>query len=210
MAAPWPHLVNVRQLLGRSGHSADPNPPLVRRRTHPKKPADAGVSCAEIHGGGIAHNERTCLKAAASVITVLTPSGGFRGRFRENGEKALIGSLPYRAGKATEDIASLRHHPLHGVRCRGNVVDKADSLSGQPGHLLPIAHLVRGRQNYVELAQHHVLAEEASTADLGQIVAPRRHLAQAVVPFSDDAIVYDAHRIEVRPFGTKDGGVNGL
>jgi len=150
------------------------------------------------------------LKAAASVITVFTPSGGFRGRIRENGEKALIGSLPYRAGKATEDIASFRHHPLHGVRGRGNVVDKANSLSGQPGHLLPIAHCVLGRQNYVEFAQHHVLAEEASAADLGQIVAPRRHLAQAVVPFFDDAIAYDAHRIEVRPFGTKDRGVNGL
>src|SRR6516162_10553875 len=97
------------------------------------------------------------LKAAASVITVFTPSGGFRGRIRENGEKALIGSLPYRAGKATEDIASFRHHPLHGVRGRGNVVDKANSLSGQPGHLLPIAHCVLGRQNYVEFAQHQVL-----------------------------------------------------
>jgi len=88
------------------------------------------------------------LKAAASVITVFTPSGGFRGRIRENGEKALIGSLPYRAGKATEDIASFRHHPLHGVRGRGNVVDKANSLSGQPGHLLPIGLRVLGRQNY--------------------------------------------------------------
>jgi hypothetical protein len=98
--------------------------------------------------GGIAHNKRTWLKAAASVITVFTPSGGFRGRIRENGEKALIGSLPYRAGKATEDIASFRHHPLHGVRDRGNVVDKANSLSGQPGHLLPIGLRVLGRQNY--------------------------------------------------------------
>ena len=116
------------------------------------------------------------------VIRIIAPSGGFGGRFRENGKKALIGSPPYRAGQATEDIASLRHHPLHGVRGRRNVVDEADSLSGQPGHLFPIANCVRGRQNYVEFAQHRISAEESGAADLGQIVALSRHFAEAVIP----------------------------
>ncbi len=89
-------------------------------------------------------------------------------------------------------------------------MDEADSLSGQPGHLFPIANRVRGRQNYVEFAQHHVSAEESGAADLGQIVALSRHLAEAVIPFFDDAIAYDAHRIEVRPFRPKDGGTNRL
>src|SRR5712672_1164783 len=109
---------------------------------------------------------RAAVVKGGRVITIIAPSGGFGGRFRENGEKALIGSLPYRAGEATEDIASLRHHPLHRVRGRRNVVDEVDSLSGQPGHLFPIANRVRGRQNYVEFTQHHVSAEESGAADL--------------------------------------------
>ena len=45
--------------------------------------------------------------------------------------------------------------------------------------------------------------QKIGAADLGQIVTLCRHLAQAVVPFVDDAIAYDAHRIELRPLGTK-------
>jgi hypothetical protein len=53
---------------------------------------------------------------------------------------------------------------------------------------------VVGRQNGIEFAHHHVLAEESSVPDLGQIVALRRHLAQAVVPFFDNTIADNAHR----------------
>ena len=86
-------------------------------------------------------------------------------------------SSPYRVGQASKDIAGLRHHPLDGGRGRGNVVDEANTLSSQPRHLFPIRLCVLGRQNYIEFAHHHVLAEESGAADLGQIVALRRLLA---------------------------------
>src|SRR5215467_9294101 len=86
---------------------------------------------------------------------------------RKGGEKILISSSAYRVGKPTENIAGLRHHPLDGVGGRRNVVDEADSLSGQPGHLFPIGLRVLGCQNYVEFTQHHVLAKESGAADLG-------------------------------------------
>jgi hypothetical protein len=77
-------------------------------------------------------------------------------------------------------------------------------------HLFPIALCVLGCQKDVEFAQYDVLAKKSGAADLRQIVAPRRHFAQTIVPFVHDAIAYDTHRIEVRHFRPEDGGVNRL
>src|ERR1700739_717003 len=52
------------------------------------------------------------------------------------------------------------HHGLNDILRRPDVVDEADALSGQPGHLLPIAVGVGGRQEHVELAHFCLLPEK--------------------------------------------------
>src|SRR5580704_16477810 len=80
----------------------------------------------------------------------------------------------------------------------------ADTLPGQPGHLLPIAVGVGGRQEHVELAHFCLLPEKYRPPDHRKTVADSWDLGETVRPFIDHPVAQQPHRIEMRPFGAED------
>src|ERR1700757_752398 len=76
----------------------------------------------------------------------------------------------------------IRHHGLDDILRRPNVLDQADALPGEPGHLLPIAVGVGGRREHVEFAHFRLLPEEYRPPDHREIVADSWDLGETVGP----------------------------
>jgi hypothetical protein len=109
-----------------------------------------------------------------------------------------------RDGETLQYGFCIRHHGLNDILRRPDVVDEADTLPGQPGHLLPIAVGVGGRQEHVELAHFCLLPEKYRPPDHRKTVADSWDLGETVRPFIDHPVAQQPHRIEMRPFGAED------
>src|SRR5467141_2258424 len=109
-----------------------------------------------------------------------------------------------RDGETLQYGFCIRHHGLNDILRRPDVVDEADTLPGQPGHLLPIAVGVGGRQEHVELAHFCLLPEKYRPPDHRKTVADSWDLSETVRPFMDHPVAQQPHRIEMRPFGAED------
>src|SRR6516225_8012416 len=108
-----------------------------------------------------------------------------------------------RDGETLQYGFCIRHHGLNDILRRPDVVDEADTLPGQPGHLLPIAVGVGARQEHVELAHFCLLPKKYRPPDRRKTVADSWNLGETVRPFIDHPVSQDPHRIEMRPFGPK-------
>src|SRR5246127_1660011 len=115
-----------------------------------------------------------------------------------------------RDGETLQYGFCIRHHGLDDILRRPDVVDEADTLPGEPGHLLPIAVGVGGRRQHVEFAHFRLLPEEYRPPDHREIVADGRNLGETVGPLIDHAVAQDPHRIEIRPFGAEYRREHGL
>src|SRR6266478_5428564 len=93
-----------------------------------------------------------------------------------------------RDGETLQYGFCIRHHGLNDILRRPDVVDEADTLPGQPGHLLPIAVGVGGRQEHVELAHFCLLPEKYRPPDHRKTVADSWDLSETVRPFMDHPV----------------------
>src|SRR5271169_5124287 len=109
-----------------------------------------------------------------------------------------------RDGETLQYGFCIRHHGLNDILRRPDVVDEADTLPGQPGHLLPIAVGVGGRQQHVELAHFCLLPEKYRPPDHREIVADSWDLRETVRPFIDHPVAQDTYRIESWPLRAED------
>src|SRR6516164_5873212 len=99
-----------------------------------------------------------------------------------------------RDGETPQNGYRVRHHRLNDILGRLDVANQADALPCEPGHLLPIAFGIAGRQDHVELAQLHLLAEEYRPPDHWEIVADHWDLGKTVGPFIDHPVPQDLAR----------------
>src|SRR5260370_33024194 len=109
-----------------------------------------------------------------------------------------------RDGETLQYGFCIRHHGLNDILRRPDVVDEADTLPGQPGHLLPIAVGVGGRQEHVELAHFCLLPEKYRPPDHRKTVADSWDLGETVRPYIDHPFAHQPHRMEMRPFGAEE------
>ena len=101
---------------------------------------------------------------------------------------ALNAVTSKRDGETLQYGSRVRHHALDDFFRRPDVVDQAYPLPGEPGHLLPIAFGLGGRQNYIELAHFHGLTEEYRPPDHRKIVANQGHLGETIRPLIDHSV----------------------
>ena len=99
---------------------------------------------------------------------------------------SFAGRMSWMRG-ALADIVD-RRRVLIVVQIAAVAIAAADTLPGQPGHLLPIAVGVGARQEHVELAHFCLLPEKYRPPDHRKTVADSWDLGETVRPFIDHPV----------------------